>query len=105
VQRVPLSPSQKTEVLRRQAFKCDQCQTDLEPIGRAPPHYEYTGPVSTKGASATANVVALCPNCNAIKSNPDAAGLSEAKKRRHREPEPARGGKKFVKSGFDNKKF
>ncbi len=105
MQGAPLSSSQKTEVLRRQAFKCNQCQADLEPIGRAPPHFDYTGPVPAKGASPTANVVALCHDCHATRSNPEASGISDAKKRRQRESEPARKGKKFVKSGFDNKKF
>ena len=104
MQSAPLTPSEKTEVLRRQAFKCNECQTDLEPIGSAPPHFSHTGPAATRGASATTNVVALCPTCHA-KSNPEAARPSEAEKRRQRESEPARSPKKFVKSGFDTRKF
>jgi len=104
VQTTPLSSSEKTEVLRRQAFKCNQCQTDLEPVGSAPPHFYQTAPAPTKGASATSNIVALCPSCHA-KSNPGPARSAEAKKRRQRESEPARTAKKFVKSGFDTRKF
>jgi 5-methylcytosine-specific restriction endonuclease McrA len=104
VQSAPLTSSEKTEVLRRQAFKCNQCQADLEPIGSSPAHFYRTGMASAKGASATANVVALCPSCLA-KSDPEPEKSSEAKKRRQRDSEPARTAKKFVKTGFDTRKF
>jgi 5-methylcytosine-specific restriction endonuclease McrA len=102
VQSPPLSASEKNEVLRRQAFKCDQCQTDLEPIGSAPPHFYRKSP-ALKGAPATSNVVALCPDCHA-KSSPEPSKSTE-EKRRQRDSEPARTAKKFVKSGFDTRKF
>jgi len=100
----PLSSSQKREVLRRQAFKCVQCQTDLEPIGKEPPHFELVAPVAAKGASDTANFQALCPACHA-KSSSEPAKVSEDKKRLQRDSGPARSAKKFVKSGFDTRKF
>jgi hypothetical protein len=96
-----LSSSQKSEVLRRQAFKCAQCQTDLEPVGREPPHFE---PVASKGASGTSNFQALCPACHA-KSGFEPAKGSEEGKRRQRDSGPARSTKKFVKTGFDPRKF
>ena len=99
-----LSPSQKGEILRRQAFKCDQCQTDLEPVGRAPPHFVHEGASAAKGASATANVRALCPDCHSMKSSSEGAKASEGR-RRGRDSGPDRKGEKFVKTGFDNKKF
>jgi 5-methylcytosine-specific restriction endonuclease McrA len=103
VQQPLLSSSQKDEVLRRQAFKCAQCQTDLEPVGREPPHFESTTPLAAGGASGTANFRALCPACHA-ESNPHPEKASE-EKRRQRNPGPARTAKKFVKSGFDTRKF
>ena len=57
MQAAPLSSSQKTEILRRQAFKCNQCQTDLEPVGRTPPHFAPTGQPVARGASAITNIV------------------------------------------------
>ena len=104
MQSPPLSASERNEVLRRQAFKCDQCQTDLEPVGSAPPHFYRKGPAPTVRAPPTTNVVALCPGCHA-KSNPEPSRLSEEKKRRLRDNEPPRTPKKFVKSGFDTRKF
>lgn len=104
MQSPPLSASEREEVLRRQAFKCDQCQTDLEPIGSTPPHFYRKGPAPAKRAPATTNVVALCPDCHA-KSNPQASRSSEEMKRRQRDNEPTRTAKKFVKSGFDTRKF
>jgi 5-methylcytosine-specific restriction endonuclease McrA len=105
VQSAPLTSSEKTEVLRRQAFKCNRCQADLEPIGRTPAHFFRSGPPPpAKGAPATANVVALCPSCRA-KSDSDQDKHSEAKKKRQRDSEPARTAKKFVKTGFDTRKF
>ncbi len=103
MQTASLSSSQKTEILRRQAFKCDQCQADLEPVGRAPPHFEQTAPEPKKGASPTSNFRALCPSCRALKSDSDKAMDSE--KRRQRKSEPGRSATKFVKTGFDAKKF
>jgi 5-methylcytosine-specific restriction endonuclease McrA len=103
VKQAPLTTSQKSEVLRRQAFKCAQCQTDLEPVGREPPHFELVAPVAAKGASGTTNFVALCPACHA-KSGYDPARVSDEKKRQ-RDSGPARSSKKFVKSGFDTRKF
>ena len=99
-----LSSSQKNEVLRRQAFKCIQCQTDLEPVGREPPHFELITPLAAGGESGTSNFRALCPACHAMKSNPPAKA-SEEKNRRQRNSGPARSAKKFVKSGFDTRKF
>jgi len=104
VQQPLLSSSQKSEVLRRQAFECAQCQTDLEPVGREPPHFEQTTPSAAGGASGTANFRALCPACHA-KSSPSPEKASEERKRRQRDSGPARGTKKFVKSGFDTRKF
>jgi len=100
----PLSNSQKIEVLRRQAFKCYQCQTDLEPVGRAPPHFVHEGESAAKGASATADVRALCPDCHSTKSSSEGAKASEAR-RRARDSGSDRKAEKFVKTGFDNKKF
>jgi 5-methylcytosine-specific restriction endonuclease McrA len=100
----PLSSSEKMEILRRQAFKCVQCQKDLEPVGREPPHFELVTPVNAKGASGTANFQALCPACHA-KSSLGPANASEEKKRRQRDSGQARSAKKFVKSGFDTRKF
>jgi len=105
VQQPLLSPSQKSEILRRQAFKCVQCQTDLEPVGREPPHFELITALAAGGASGTANFRALCPACHATKSSPDPEKASEERKRRQRDSRPARTGKKFVKSGFDTRKF
>ena len=99
---VPLSSSQKTEVLRRQAFKCDQCQTDLEPVGSAPPHFAHILAEAVKGASGTMNVRALCPSCQA-KSGSEGGKASDEKKRRQRESN--RTAKRFIKSGYDMKKF
>ena len=104
VQTGTLSPSQKSEILRRQAFKCYQCQTDLEPVGRAPPHFVRGGESAAKGASATADVRALCPDCHSTKSNSEGAKDSEAR-RLARDSGSDRKGEKFVKTGFDNKKF
>jgi 5-methylcytosine-specific restriction endonuclease McrA len=105
VQTGTLSASQKGEILRRQAFKCDQCQTDLEPVGRAPPHFVHEGASTAKGASGTANVRALCPDCHSKKSSSEGAKGSDAKRRRARESDSNRKAEKFVKTGFDNKKF
>src|SRR5438445_5915241 len=101
----PLSPSQKTEVLRRQAFECDRCHTDLEPVGRAPPHFVHEVASTTKDASATANVRALCPTCHSTISSSEAPKAPDAGKRRARESGSNRKAEKFVKTGFDNKKF
>src|SRR5450759_3529017 len=101
----PLSSSQKSEVLRRQAFECANCQTDLEPVGKAPPHFELITPSASKGASSTSNFEALCPTCHAMRSGSGVAKSSEDSKRRQRESGPARSTKKFVKSGFDTRKF
>jgi len=103
MQTASLSSSQKTEILRRQAFKCAQCQTDLEPVGRAPPHFEQTAPEAKKGASPTSNFRAFCPSCHAVKSDSGKTSISD--KRSQRNSEPARSRTKFVKSGFDAKKF
>ncbi len=100
-----LTSSRKTEILRRQAFKCDKCQTDLEPVGRAPPHFEQTAAAPNRGASPTSNFRALCPACHATKSGADADKASDSEKRRQRKPEPGRSPTKFEKSGFDAKKF
>jgi 5-methylcytosine-specific restriction endonuclease McrA len=100
----PLSNSQKSEILRRQAFECDQCHTDLEPVGRAPPHFVHEGASAAKGASATANVRALCPACHSMKSGSEGPRVSEAR-RRARDSGSDRKAEKFVKTGFDNKKF
>ena len=105
MQTAPLSSSQKTEVLRRQAFKCNQCQTDLEPVGRAPPYFEQIKNEAMKGTSTATNFQALCPACHAMKSTPDSGKSSDEKKRHQRESDPNRSAKKFVKSGFDAKKF
>jgi len=105
MQTAPLSSSQKTEILRRQAFKCSRCQKDLEPVGSAPPHFEQSSPESTKETSATSNFRALCPACHAMKSSSDSDKASDSKKRRQRESEPSRSAKRFVKSGFDTRKF
>ena len=99
-----LTASEKSEVLRRQAFKCDQCQTDLEPVGRAPARFVREGASTAKGGSATANVRALCPDCHS-KSSTEGAKASDARRRRAREPGSDRKAEKFVKTGFDNKKF
>jgi len=100
-----LTSSQKNEILRRQAFKCVQCQTDLEPVGREPPHFEQTTPLATVVARGTANFRALCPACHATKASSDPEKASEEMKRRQRDSGPARSAKKFVKSGFDTRKF
>jgi 5-methylcytosine-specific restriction endonuclease McrA len=105
VQQPLLSSSQKNEILRRQAFKCIQCQTDLEPVGREPPHFELITPLAAGGASGTTNFRALCPACHAMKSSAHPEKASEEKKRRQRDSGPARSAKKFVKSGFDTRKF
>ena len=105
MQTAPLTSSQKTEILRRQAFECEQCQTDLEPVGRSPPHFEQTAPEPKKGASATSNFRALCPACHAIKSRSESGKASESEKRRQRKSEPGEGATKFVKTGFDAQKF
>jgi 5-methylcytosine-specific restriction endonuclease McrA len=104
MKQAPLSSSEKSEVLRRQAFKCVQCQTDLEPVGREPPHFELVAPVAAKGASGKTNFQALCPACHA-KSSSELTKASEEKRRRQRDSGPARSAKKFVKSGFDTRKF
>jgi 5-methylcytosine-specific restriction endonuclease McrA len=104
VKQAPLSSSQKSEVLRRQAFKCAQCQTDLEPVGREPPHFELVTAAAGKGAPGTANFQALCPACHA-KSSSETTRVSDEKKRRQRDSGPAQSAKKFVKSGFDTRKF
>jgi len=104
VQNAPLTSSQRTEILRRQAFKCVQCQTDLEPVGSAPAHFEQVKPQAMKGASSTANYQALCPACHA-KSDSESAKASDEKRRRSRKSSDARGATKFVKSGFDTRKF
>jgi 5-methylcytosine-specific restriction endonuclease McrA len=104
VKQAPLSSSQKSDVLRRQAFKCAQCQTDLEPVGREPPHFVLVAPVDAKGESGTASFQALCPACHA-KSSSEPAKVSEERKRRQRDSGPARSAKRFVKSGFDTRKF
>jgi len=101
---VPLSSSEKTQILSRQAFKCNQCQTDLEPIGSAQPFFDRTGPIVTKGSPQTSNIVALCPACYA-KSKAEPSRTDDGKKRRQRESGPARGAKRFVKTGFDTRKF
>jgi 5-methylcytosine-specific restriction endonuclease McrA len=105
VQTGPLSASQKSEILRRQAFECDQCQTDLEPVGKAPPRFVHEGAPPPNGASATADVRALCPDCHSMRSSNEGAKASDARRRRARGSEPDRKPQKFVKSGFDNKKF
>jgi len=105
VQQPLLSSSQKSEVLRRQAFKCAQCQTDLEPVGREPPHFELMAPLAAGGASGTTNFRALCPACHAMEPSSDHEKASEERKRRLRDSGPARSAKKFVKSGFDTRKF
>ncbi len=99
-----MSSSQKNEVLMRQAFKCVQCQTDLEPVGRETPRFEQVAPSAEGAASGTANFRALCPACHA-KSSSNPAKVSEEGKRRQRDSGPARSTKKFVKSGFDTRKF
>lgn len=104
MQAAPLSSSQKTEILRRQAFKCNQCQTDLEPVGRTPPHFAPTGQPVARGASAITNIVALCPDCHA-KSTPSRPKNADENRRLQRDSGPAQKGKRFVRSGFDNKKF
>jgi len=104
VKQAPLSSSQKSEVLRRQAFKCVQCQIDLEPVGREPPHFELMAPSASKSASGTTSFQALCPACHA-KSGSEPTKVSEERKRRQRDSGPARSAKKFVKSGFDTRKF
>jgi hypothetical protein len=104
VQQAPLSSTQKTEILRRQAFKCNECQTDLEPIGSAPAHFEQTSAEVAKGASITSNFRALCPACHAASSS-ELAKTAEAKNRRLRESGPSRTAKKFVKKGIDTRKF
>jgi hypothetical protein len=103
VKQAPLTSSEKSEVLRRQAFKCAQCQTDLEPVGREPPHFELVSPVASKGASGTTGFRALCSACHAKSSSEPK--VSEERKRRQRDPGLARSTKKFVKSGFDTRKF
>jgi hypothetical protein len=105
MQAAPLSPSQKTEILRRQAFKCDSCQADLEPAGRAPPHFERASPEAAKGASATSNLRALCPACHSMGKGPRPESASDQRRRRQRESETGRGATKFVKSGVDTRKF
>jgi cytochrome c5 len=104
VKQAPLTSSQKSEVLRRQAFKCAQCQTDLEPVGREPPHFELVASVAAKSASGTATFQALCSACHA-KSGSESTKVSEERKRRQRDSGPVRSAKKFVKSGFDTRKF
>jgi 5-methylcytosine-specific restriction endonuclease McrA len=104
VKQPSLTSSQKSEVLRRQAFKCAQCQTDLEPVGREPAHFAMVPPVAAKGGSGTTNFLALCPACHA-KSDYEPTRVSDEKKRRQRDSGPARSSKKFVKSGFDTRKF
>lgn len=99
-----LSPSQKTEVLRRQAFECAQCQTDLEPVGKAPPHFSHIGEQDKKGSSVTSDVRALCPSCHAMRPATHDKAPAE-KERRQREAGSNRNAKKLVKSGFDMKKF
>jgi len=89
----------------RQAFKCNQCQADLEPLGRAPPHFVREDAPTAKGSSATANARALCPDCHSMKSSSEGASASDARKRRARESGSDRKAEKFVKTGFDNKKF
>jgi cytochrome c5 len=103
VKQAPLSSSQKSEVLRRQAFKCAQCQTDLEPVGREPAHFELVSPLASKGVPGTTSFRALCPACHA-KSSAEPK-VSEERKLRPRDSGPARSAKKFVKSGFDTRKF
>jgi len=105
MQTAPLTPSQKTEILRRQAFKCNQCQTDLEPIGSAPPHFEQIGQNDTKGSSPTSNFRAFCPACHAMKAGSDSDKTSDPRKRRQGETRPSKGAMKFVKSGIDTRKF
>jgi len=104
VQQPLLSSSQKNEVLRRQAFKCAQCETDLEPVGRETPRIEEVAPSAVGGAPGTANFRALCPACHA-KSSSGPEKASEERKRSQRDSGPARSAKKFVKTGFDTRKF
>jgi cytochrome c5 len=104
VQQPILSSSQKDEVLRRQAFKCAQCETDLEPVGRETPRFERVATTAAGGAPGTASFRALCSACHAkSSSNPEKA--SEERTRSQRDTAPARSTKKFVKSGFDTRKF
>ena len=104
MKQAPLSSSEKSEILRRQAFKCVHCQTDLEPVGREPPLFELVAPVAAKVASGKASFQALCPACHA-KSSSEPTKPSEERKRLQRDSGPARSTKKFVKSGFDTRKF
>lgn len=102
MQQTPLTTSQKGLVLRRQAFKCFQCQADLEPAGSAPPHFEVAGPVSKGAAAGPADVRAFCPTCR-IKSGSGKA--QEEKRERERGTFTTRSGTKLVKNGFDTRKF
>jgi hypothetical protein len=100
-----LSSSQKTEILRRQAFGCAKCQKDLEPIGNAPAHFEQITALAAKGPPAAEDFQALCPECHALRSGSESARTSEEEKRRLRESGRPRSTKKFVKSGIDTRKF
>ena len=103
MQQAPLSSSQKDEILRRQAFECSECQTDLEPVGKAPAHFELVKALSKDPPSA-ASFQALCPACYA-KSGANPGKASNEQKRRQDRPGLSRSTTKFVKTGIDTRKF
>jgi 5-methylcytosine-specific restriction endonuclease McrA len=103
VQRASLSSSQRDEILRRQAFQCTECRTDLEPVGKAPAHFEPVNP-SSKHPSSAASFQALCPACYA-KSGANPGKASDEQKRRQDRPGLSRSTTKFVKTGIDTRKF
>jgi len=64
--RVPVSRSQKNEILARQGNRCAKCLKDLDMRAT---HFDHIKEVYKGGKSTINNLQALCSNCHSIKTH------------------------------------
>jgi 5-methylcytosine-specific restriction endonuclease McrA len=78
VKRRSLLAGEKTQVKKRQKYKCKMCKRDLSKL--AVVNYDHIKPIASKGSNNLSNFQALCPNCHAEKTQQDRVKIARARR-------------------------
>ena len=87
-----LMTGEKTQIKKRQKYKCAKCGMDISKLARV--DYDHIKPIALGGDNSLSNFQALCPNCHAEKTQMDRVQIAKAKKKNTSELKPERAKKR-----------
>ena len=78
IKRRSLMRGEKTQIKKRQKYKCANCGMDISKLARI--DYDHITPISMGGTNDLSNFQALCPNCHAEKTQMDRVKIARARR-------------------------